>query len=80
LSMAMDDDHFVGTFEVKGETGRSWFVGHEAFSVRNRRLAESGSEKFLIRRLGWRGNPEESQAGYSRCIRNDDTTFGEPLQ
>jgi hypothetical protein len=28
LSMAMDDDHFVGAFEVKGEAGRSWFVGH----------------------------------------------------
>ena len=55
LSVAMDDDHFVGTFKFKGEAGRSWLIGHRAFSVRNRGLAESGSEKFLIRRLGWRG-------------------------
>src|SRR5258707_11969140 len=34
LSVAMDDDHFVGTFKVKGETGRSWLIGHRAFSVR----------------------------------------------
>jgi hypothetical protein len=32
--MAMDDDHFVGTFKVQGEAGRSWFVGHRAFSGR----------------------------------------------
>src|SRR3984893_4256681 len=35
LSMAMDDDHFVGTFKIKGEAGRSWFVGHRLSLVPN---------------------------------------------
>src|ERR1700730_15585588 len=43
LSMAMDDDHFVGTFKVKGEAGRSWFLGHKALYSKTLRY---GGERF----------------------------------
>jgi hypothetical protein len=59
LSMAMDDDHFVGTFKVKGEAGRSWFVGHRLSLIRKRcDMAGRGSREFLIRRLGGVENSE----------------------
>ena len=52
LSMAMDDDHFIRTFKVEGEAGRSWFVGHRLSLIPKRcDMAGSGSREFLIRRL-----------------------------
>jgi hypothetical protein len=44
LSVAMDDDHFVGTFEVEGETGRGWLFGHRALSIR--KTSGVGGELF----------------------------------
>src|SRR5258707_476614 len=80
LSVAMDDDHFVGTFKVKGETGCCWLIGHRAFSVRIvvwrgavRKVSHTaaGLERKILRRAAGVASDADGK---------DATTFVEPLQ
>jgi hypothetical protein len=57
LSVAMDGDHFVGTFKFEGEAGRSWFVGHRLSLFET---SSNGGERF--------GKVSHTAAGFERKI------------